>query len=55
MKTLGWEAVPMMRSYVVEDFFEDQDESFYTKGIQALQYREKKCVDRRRREGYVEK
>ena len=28
----------------VEDFFEAQDESFYTTGIQALQHR---CVDRR--------
>ena len=37
----------MMRTYMyaVEDFFEDQDESFYTSGIQALQYRWKKCVD----------
>ena len=30
----------------VEDFFEDQDESFYTTGIQALQHWWKKCVDR---------
>ena len=31
----------------VEDFFEDQDESFYTTGIQVLQHRWKKCVDGR--------
>ena len=37
----------------VEDFFEDQDERFYTTGIQALQNRWKKCVDRRG--DYVEK
>ena len=38
----------MMRSVsAVEDFFEDRDESFYTTGIQALQNRCKKCVDRR--------
>ena len=38
----------------VEDFFEDQDaQSFYTRGIQALQHRWKKCVDRRGH--YVEK
>ena len=37
----------------VEDFFEDQDESFYTTGIQALQHLWKKCVDRRG--DYVEK
>ena len=30
----------------VEEFFEDQNESFYTTGIQALQHRWKKCVDR---------
>ena len=39
----------------VEDFFEDQDESFYTIGIQALQHRWKKCVDRRGDYMYVEK
>ena len=32
---------------VVEDLFKDQDESFYTRGIQALQQRWKKWVDRR--------
>ena len=33
---LGSSIGPMMRSYsAVEDFFEDQDESFYTMGIQA--------------------
>ena len=37
----------------VEDFFKDQDESFYAIGIQALQRRWKKCVDRRG--DYVEK
>ncbi|XP_030588657.1 histone-lysine N-methyltransferase SETMAR-like [Archocentrus centrarchus] len=31
----------------VEDFFEGQVESFYTTGIQVLQHRWKKCVDRR--------
>ena len=32
----------------VEDFFfEDQGESFYTTGIQALQHQWKKCVDHR--------
>ena len=31
----------------VEEFFKDQDESFYTTRIQALQHRWKKCVDRR--------
>ena len=39
-KTLSWESA-------IEDFFEDQDESFYTTGIQALQHRWEKCVDRR--------
>ena len=29
------------------DFFEDQDESFYTTGIQVLQHQWMKCVDRR--------
>ena len=37
----------------VEDFFEDQDESFFTTGIQALQHRWKKCVDLKG--DYVEK
>ena len=38
----------MMRSYLqLRTFFEDQDESFYTMGIQALQHQWKKCVDRR--------
>ena len=37
----------------VEDFFEDQDESFYTTGIQDLQFRWKKSVDCRG--DYVEK
>ena len=37
----------------VEDFFEGQEEKFYVTGIQALQHRWKKCVDRRR--DYVEK
>ena len=39
----------------VEDFFlfEDQDESFYTTGIKALQHQWKKGVDRRG--DYVEK
>ncbi|CAI9733412.1 Hypothetical predicted protein [Octopus vulgaris] len=37
----------------VDDFFNQRDESFFTNGIQALQHRWKKCVDR---EGdYVEK
>ena len=36
-----------------EDFFEDQHESFYTTGIQALRHRWKKCVDHRG--DYVEK
>ena len=31
----------------VEDFFKDQDESFYTPGIQSLQHRWNKCVDSR--------
>ena len=31
----------------VEDFLADQDESFYTTSIQALQHRWKKCVDPR--------
>ncbi|XP_029653805.1 histone-lysine N-methyltransferase SETMAR-like [Octopus sinensis] len=30
----------------VEDFLEGQDENFYTTGIQALQHRCKKCMDR---------
>ena len=30
-----------------EDFFEDQDESFYTMGIQVLQHQWKKCEDSR--------
>ena len=30
---------------LVEDFKEDQDESFYMTGIQALRHRWKKCVD----------
>ena len=29
----------------VEEFFKNQDESFYPMGIQALQHRWKKCVD----------
>ena len=33
--------------FAVEDVFEAQDESFYTTGIQALQHRWEKCVDRR--------
>lgn len=37
----------------VEDFFGDQDESFYSNGIKALQHRWKKCVDLRG--DYVEK
>ena len=37
----------------VEDIFEDQDESFYTTGIQALQHQWKKCEDSRGE--YVEK
>ena len=46
---------PMMRSCsaVEEFFYKDQDESFYTKGIQVLQHLWKKCVDRRG--DYVEK
>jgi len=36
-----------------EGFFEEQDETFYTSGIQVLQHRRKKCVDRRG--DYVEK
>ena len=31
----------------VEDFFGDQDESFYSNGIKALQHCWKKCVDLR--------
>ena len=31
----------------VEDFFEDHDKSFFTTGIQGLQHRWKKCMDRR--------
>ena len=30
-----------------DDFFKDQDKSFYTTGIQALQHHWKKWVDRR--------
>lgn len=30
-----------------EDFFDHQSESIYTKGIQSLQHRWKKCVDHR--------
>ena len=48
-KTLGWEAVYRTDDEVVsavEDCFEDQDENFYTSGIQALQHRWKKCVER---------
>ena len=37
----------------VEDFSEDQDESFYTTKIQVLQHQWKKCVDPRG--DYVEK
>ena len=37
----------------VDDFFEDQGESFYTTGIQAQQHRWKKRVNRRG--DYVEK
>ena len=37
----------------VEDFFENQDESFYTTGMQAQQHPWKKCVDHRG--DYVEK
>ena len=37
----------------VEDFFECQDETFFSKGIQALQYRWNKCMERRG--DYVEK
>ena len=46
---LGNSIGPMMRSLLsaVEDFLEDQDEGFYTTGIQALRHRWKKCVDRR--------
>ena len=36
-----------------EDFFESEQENFYTSGIQALQHRWNKRVDRR--EDYVEK
>ena len=47
-KTHGWEAVSGDEVIsAVEDFFEDQDESLYTMGIQALQHRcrwWKKCV-----------
>ena len=39
--------------FAVEDFFEGQEENFYATGIQALQQRWKKCVDRRG--DYVEK
>ena len=48
-KPLGWK---WYRSGVTSTI-EDQDESFYTKGIQVLQHRWKKCVDRRG--DYVEK
>ena len=42
---LGNSIGPMMRSYLqLMTFSEDQDESFYTTGIQALQHRWKKCV-----------
>ena len=45
---LGSSIGPMMRSLSsVEDFSEDQDESFYTTEIQALQHRWKNCVDSR--------
>ena len=53
---LGSSIRPMMRSYMylqLRTFSQDQDESFYTTGIQVLQHRWKKCVDRRG--DYVEK
>ena len=37
----------------VEEFLRDQDETFYTTGIQGLQHRWRKCVDRKG--DYVEK
>ena len=37
----------------IEDFFESQEENFYSTGIQALEHRWKKCVDCRG--DYVEK
>ena len=57
-KPLGWKQYriddEIKSAVTVEDFFEDQDESFYTgTGIQALQHRWEKCVDRRG--DYVEK
>ena len=43
---LGSSIGPMMSSYLqLRTLFEDQDESFYTPGIQALLHRWKKCVD----------
>ena len=30
-----------------EEFFKDKDEGFYTAGIQGLQHRWRKCVDRK--------
>ena len=46
---LGSSIWPMMRSYLqnFEDFCKDQEESFYTTAIQALQHQWKKCVYRR--------
>ena len=43
-KTLGWELGKQYRTddeviSAVDDFFEDQDESFYATEIQALQHR----------------
>ena len=53
---LGSKIGPMMRSYLQwRTFFEDQDESFYTTGIQALQHWWKKWVDHRGDYMYVEK
>ena len=53
-ENMGSSFEPMMRSYLqLQTCFEDQDKSFYPTGIQALQHRWKKCVDRRG--DYVEK
>ena len=47
-------SIGFMSSYLqLRTFSEDQDESFYNTGIQALQNRWKKCADRKG--DYVEK
>lgn len=47
MKILGWKPVYNDDDIrcAVDDLFGEQDKSFFTNGIQALQYRWKKCVD----------